>query len=207
MPNLSKGIVDEYFPDRDFGFIDQPSAGHNRTFFHARSCIRDAVGRIPPIGALVEYERDFENGKALNVRNVAESPDPRTYTEIGFVKMNRPTCGWVKRSDGGSVFCHLSEVITEGADLLTTVGAWIRYKVGKTVGNNTKDCAWDIEILLPESEQPDQPDYEPGSAEDIFLTAPELPLAPKPEPEPERAERELRGHEDALLQPRSTATR
>lgn len=193
------GFVATFNPQRQFGFVADrwdPYSQHGRYFFNVVEVEPDVIGqRAISEGARVSFVLGIRNGRqeAVAVRN--EDPtlseiDPSTYVEQGQVHDFNGDVGHVVRPCGDHLVFLVKNVVSEGVETIQP-GTWLQYSI--VVERNrfheqklrfwNRVYATNIFVCLP-NEEPEAR-YEPGSAEEFFARAPELPVSMPEPPAPE----------------------
>jgi cold shock CspA family protein len=166
---------------KGYGFIevDERFEDNQRVFFSYSDVIPDAIGRrAMPIGTRVSFAVEMKGGKerAFDVQN--EDPslspiDPTSYREYGSVHWFSDDRGYITRPNGDSLIFLTKNVVSEGIESIKQ-GTWLYYGINRhtflfdraTQKFRHRVYAENICVCLAE----------PGSVEQFFLTAPELPL-------------------------------
>ena len=177
MSQRIEGWVEEFYPDRMYGFIRH--APRNGIFFMFSDVIPDAVGRrfLKP-GAAVSFELTENRGRfrAANVKD--ESPelleiDPENYWETSYVADWRGDYGFLVRPNDERLYFNRKKIVTLGQELLRSWDGvnepvWVTHRIGHATRKTgeSKFFAADVQILEPSG----------PTIEETFLQAPELPL-------------------------------
>ena len=187
------GVIESEYPQHQYCFIRSDDG--SPVFCNFASIIPDLIGRRglcagTPVSFLVKPGGAGRCDEAFDVRN--EDPaliqiDPATYLEWGRVTFWNGDQGYIERPSGDTICFLAKNIVTEGVEDVCR-GLWLQYGVMVRLYSFREDSqrfvhrvfARDISVSLREERQLQMPleaeiTYPPGSFEERFLNAPELP--------------------------------
>lgn len=156
--------------------------------FVVNDFVPDAIGRRCAAGMRVSFATKIKVGREFAVRIRNEDPalqsiDPATYVEVGQVIKINGVRATIERPLGTGLIPFFTDAL-EHPDLIE-VGTWVDYRVQIRLNIWDKVGRHFWHQIFATDVQPYMMAPAPGSFEDEFLNAPELPLS---ESQPEELE-------------------